>query len=100
MSFDNKDISAQFKEMLGVLGTEMRDTIVDDLHFILSKRNDKNQELVNSAMDAYVLALSRIIELPIGWRCVNEAYKRCNETVPEKYYEIFNISLANSENIS
>jgi len=82
------ELSNEMKKAIGILGSEMREIIVNDMVGFLKKRNQKNALFIEAALDGYVLALSRILELEVGWQYVNEVYK--NESVPVKYYSLFN----------
>ena len=88
-----KDLAIQLKEILGVVGFEMINTIVDDILNFLRKRTDNNLIVIEAALDGYVLSLSRILESTIAFQCVCEAFKKFDTSVPPKYYRLFNIPI-------
>lgn len=87
-----KEISQQLKEMVGIIGFEMIHTITTDVATFLKRRTDQNADKVEAALDGYMLALSRIIEKNVAWKCVEEAFSSQNVDVPTKYYDLFNLS--------
>lgn len=82
--------SSELNEMIGFVGITMASNIVDDLVAALSRRNDKNVALVDSFIDGYVLAISRLVELEVGWNCIVQSYGKCKQDIPEKYKIVFN----------
>jgi len=69
--------------MLGLMGSIAADTIISDIQRML----DKN---LNSQLDGYIFALSRIMRHDLAWQCISEAFRGKNKLVPDKYYPHFN----------
>ena len=82
--------SDQLKEMIGVVAYEIVAIVTADLITILKRLGGNNEAAVLASLDGYILALSRIIEKPIAWKCISQAFKQMNVEIPEKYYIVFN----------
>ena len=85
--------SDQLKEMVGIVAYEITKNVTEDLISILQRLGGNNENAVLASMDGYVLALSRILEKPIAWKCISEAFRQMNISIPEKYYVVFNIEI-------
>ena len=90
-------IQKDLKEMVGIVKEEMNRTIREDMVTILSRKTAKNEKNVEAAMDGYVLAISRLMETNLAWMCLLEAYHKCKQEVPHKYFKIFNVQPGESQ---
>lgn len=80
----NKDTipETQVSEILGIAATDMHEIIVADIAAMIDKG-------YRSALEGYVLCLSRIIDHKKSWKSIVEGFHQKNEKVPSKYYSQF-----------
>lgn len=70
-------------EILGLTAAQdMKDAITGDIEAMIEKG-------YRSALEGYVLCLSRIISHDTAWEYILEAFRNKNEHVPGKYYKQF-----------
>ena len=81
--------SNQMQQMIGIIANEMKEIIKDDLSTMVAQLDSPNQKLIKVALDAYVLALSRIVEFKVAWECIESVFKNNHRDIPSTYYEIF-----------
>jgi len=76
-------IRANISEILKLTAAQdMRDSITADIGAMIEKG-------YRSALEGYVLCLSRIISHDTAWSYILEAFRSKNENVPGKYYKQF-----------
>jgi len=72
----------QISEILGITAEDMHEIIVADIIGMIEKG-------YRTALEGYVLCLSRIIDHKKAWKSIVEAFHQKNEKVPSKYYSQF-----------
>jgi hypothetical protein len=83
---DYADTQTAVAHMLGITASNMQDTIISDICNMI-------EHGFRVALEGYVLCLSRIVSHKTAWRCINEAFAKKGESVPQKYFDLFGQSL-------
>lgn len=78
----SSEVGTQISDILGVAANDMHEIIVGDITGMIDKG-------YRSALEGYVLCLSRIIDHKKVWKSIVEAFHQKNEKVPSKYYSQF-----------
>jgi len=77
------EIRADISEILGLTAQEMmKDTVISDIGAMIERG-------YQSALEGYVLCLSRIIAHDTAWEYIVEAFRSQSEVIPVKYYKQF-----------
>ena len=70
-------------EMLGITSAGMSEAIISDIVGMIDKGYRRN-------LEGYILCLSRIVKHDMAWDCITVAFAKQKESVPAKYYQLFN----------
>ena len=75
-------IRADISDLLGLTSEDMHDIVVSDIVTMIKKG-------YRTALEGYVLCLSRIVRHDTAWGYIVEAFRETHEKVPGKYYPQF-----------
>ena len=96
-SKESKEFASKIKELVGVVSFEIGTLVTDDLCSILERKGEDNVAVVDAAMDGYILALSRIVETQVAWRCICDSFRNQDKEIPDRYYKVFNMPTKGDE---
>lgn len=65
-------------EHLGVIGSNAAGQIISDIELMIERK-------LETQLDGYVLAISRVLKSTNAAHCIETAYKSKNMSVPDKY---------------
>lgn len=69
-------------DLIGIVSSDMREIVITDIEGMI----DKNYR---TALEGYILCLSRIIKHDLAWEYITKAFANKNEKVPSKYSSLF-----------